>query len=242
MDEQNIVERYVLGQLPDAERDRLEEHYLECVECLEKVRAAEGLKRGLSSVAAQEAGRSRPTHTAIPALRSAADRRWWAAAVAVALALAAASSTFLFWKLSSSERELARARTVTAELRRQLESRPRGGDRPEPKAALVVHRWDISRGGPAARQLKLPSEPRLVVLLIDIPPRPKVDSFRATITPSAAGARTWGQEGLRLESEEGLAIAVPSEVLAPGDYVLTVEALSNGRYSRWARLPFRAAE
>lgn len=240
MDEQNVVERYVLGQLPDAERDRLEEHYLECAECLEKVRAAEGLKRGLSGVAGEYAHRGDSASAAPPARPASARRGWWGVAAA-AILLLGANNAFLWWRLGRAERELERAMTVAADLERNTEAPGAADGRMSSSPTPLIHRWEINRGDRRRLQLKLPAERRWIVLLIDLPRTPSVESFKATITSAGSGDPKWQQQGLRLESDEGLAVAFPSDILTQGDYALTVEALLAGQYSRWAEFQFRAA-
>src|SRR4051794_16643358 len=53
IDDQQVAERYLLGQLPPAEAARFEEHSLACAECLDRLEAAEKLRLGLRAVAAR---------------------------------------------------------------------------------------------------------------------------------------------------------------------------------------------
>lgn len=55
IDEHQVAERYLLGQLAAAEAAEFEEHSLGCPECLDRLEAAEGLAAGLKRAAAQEA-------------------------------------------------------------------------------------------------------------------------------------------------------------------------------------------
>ncbi|MEM8931779.1 MAG: zf-HC2 domain-containing protein [Acidobacteriota bacterium] len=55
LDEQNVVERYVLGQLTPEETERFEQHYLDCPRCLERLELTEILHDGLRGVATEEA-------------------------------------------------------------------------------------------------------------------------------------------------------------------------------------------
>lgn len=54
IDAQQIVERYLAGRLPPAEAALFEQHSLACPECLDRLEAAEALRRGLKGMAAQE--------------------------------------------------------------------------------------------------------------------------------------------------------------------------------------------
>src|SRR4051794_15461602 len=53
IDEHQLAERYLLGQLSPAEAARFEEHSLACVECLDRLETAEKLRLGLRAVAAR---------------------------------------------------------------------------------------------------------------------------------------------------------------------------------------------
>ena len=55
IDEHQVAERYLLGQLAAAEAAEFEEHSLGCPECLDRLEAAEGLAAGLKRAAAREA-------------------------------------------------------------------------------------------------------------------------------------------------------------------------------------------
>lgn len=57
IEDQQIVDRYVMGKLPPAEAARFEEHYLSCPECLDRLELAEAELRGFKRAAAQDAAR-----------------------------------------------------------------------------------------------------------------------------------------------------------------------------------------
>jgi anti-sigma factor RsiW len=46
----NVADRYVLGELSQAQREEFEEHYFECVECAEDVRAFVAISSNSRSV------------------------------------------------------------------------------------------------------------------------------------------------------------------------------------------------
>ncbi len=74
---EEVVERYLLGQLSEAEQDAFELHYFECADCLEQVQAYGSLR--------EELARQR---AAIPAeaVRASTGWRWaWAAGAAAAV-------------------------------------------------------------------------------------------------------------------------------------------------------------
>ena len=58
----DIIDRYVRGTMPPAERSEFEEHYLDCEECLEQLELARSLREGIKVCAAQAShGRGNPT-------------------------------------------------------------------------------------------------------------------------------------------------------------------------------------
>ena len=57
IEEHQIVDLYLMGQLPAEEAARFEEHYLSCPECLDRLEDAESLQRGFKRAAGQDAAR-----------------------------------------------------------------------------------------------------------------------------------------------------------------------------------------
>jgi len=55
IEENQVVDRYVMGKLPPDEAGRFEDHYLSCPECLDRLELAESLQRGFKRMAGQEA-------------------------------------------------------------------------------------------------------------------------------------------------------------------------------------------
>lgn len=54
------AERYILGELPDSERDGFEAHYFECVDCASDIRVLSQLKEGARAALAVKAPRKEP--------------------------------------------------------------------------------------------------------------------------------------------------------------------------------------
>lgn len=67
---QQAAERYVLHDLPPADREAFEEHYYLCTECLADVRAGQALAEGVRAVLLTERSPARSSE-AFP------KRRWW---------------------------------------------------------------------------------------------------------------------------------------------------------------------
>src|SRR5262245_11436140 len=59
IEEHNIADRYLLGQLSAEERTRFEEHCENCMQCSNRLEAIDGLRTGLRIVAGEEVWRLR---------------------------------------------------------------------------------------------------------------------------------------------------------------------------------------
>src|SRR5262245_3884352 len=107
IEEHNIDSRYLLGDLSVEEETRFEEHFIDCRRCLDNLKALEGLRAGLRTVAIEEASRSR---TYIQAgLLARLVRRRRTALLAGAALLVALPVAFLIWEWSGARRDLARS-------------------------------------------------------------------------------------------------------------------------------------
>jgi hypothetical protein len=82
----HAAERYLLNELPEADRDAFEAHYFECAACAEDVRVGALLKEGVQSGMAGPALASRQAAKVV----SIAPRRAWRAGQALPWAAAAA--------------------------------------------------------------------------------------------------------------------------------------------------------
>jgi Putative zinc-finger len=111
VEEQNMAESYVMGQLPPAEEARFEEHLLECRECRERVAWADDLRDSVRAAAAEDAARAtlQLGFLAWLARRSRAARLGLLSLVLLALA---ALPAWLLIDRARLERELAAARNT----------------------------------------------------------------------------------------------------------------------------------
>jgi len=58
IDEHNIADLYLLGKLADEERNRFEEHFIDCPECLDRLETTDSFLDGIKTLAIEEAVRS----------------------------------------------------------------------------------------------------------------------------------------------------------------------------------------
>lgn len=104
IEEQHIIDRYLMGKLPEDEAARFEEHYLHCQECQAALRLGQHMQRGFKVAATEEL-------LAAKAVQRAAFMAWlWrrqGVLGAVLMLVLMAVPTTLMWKRSSDlERQL----------------------------------------------------------------------------------------------------------------------------------------
>lgn len=115
IDQEQIAERYVLGQLSGEEAARFEEHSLSCDRCLDRLEAAEGLRRGLATVAAQKAQETITRAVGFGLLARWAHSRYAPVALTLLLVAALVPTGVLWMQLEEAEREIARVEAAHAE-------------------------------------------------------------------------------------------------------------------------------
>jgi hypothetical protein len=123
IEENNIDSRYLVGDLSVEERMRFEEHFIDCRHCLDRLKAAEGLRAGLRTVAAEEASRSRAYIQAGLLARIVRLRR--SALFAGIILLAALPMALLIRDWSDARRDLARSEETSTEWQRKYEEKER---------------------------------------------------------------------------------------------------------------------
>jgi hypothetical protein len=138
-------------------------------------------------------------------------------------------------ELQASQRDLAREREARARTAAELaQSR-------QPRGNVPILFLEAERGGgsePTFR-LRLPPAPGWVVLALAIDP-PHQPGYRVVLQ-DVRGREIWRGDDLRLDERDSLSLSLPTPLLAPGDYTLTVEGLAPGRKPLPAgRFVFRA--
>jgi anti-sigma factor RsiW len=269
IEENQVVDRYVMGKLPPDEAGRFEEHYLSCPECLDRLALAESLERGFKRAAGQDAARLAATRQlAVVAWLSRLSRSRQASALLLTFFCVLALPSLLAYRkigeLAATratlerEREAAGSRTTAEagklradleasqrDLAREREARSRAAEQlaqaTRPQENVPILFLNAERGpadGEPTFRLRLPKEPGWIVLAPVIDP-PHYPSYRAVLK-DARGREAWSGADLRLNEQESLSLSLPSTLLAPGDYTLSVEGLPPGRRPAPAgRFPFR---
>lgn len=215
MDEQQVVDRYLLGQLSTAEREAFEQHYLHCQRCLDRLEEAErfqgAVKRAAAEAAAEPAGEDEPRGRILPfpARLLASPRRL--GLIAAALVAALLLPPALLWRQAhQAGQELAQAT--------------------RPQVNTPVFHLAAQRGGPGAdgpsHIVRLGPEPEWIVLSLDLGLAEHA-AYRAVLL--RGGEELWQGEGLVPDAAAALTVSFHSSFLEPGDYRLRVEAATAGR-------------
>jgi hypothetical protein len=261
IEERQVVDRYLMGQLTADELERFEEHYLSCAECLDRLETTEGLARALKRVAAEDAARvATARQLAVVAWLARLGRSRQAAVLVSALLLVllvpglalyragdldrrlretrsslAAQGSRESAELAASRRDLARERAERARADADL-AQARQPQANVPVLFLGAERG-AARGGEPTYRLRLPARPGWVVFSLPVEP-PHPAAYRIVLS-RAGGGEIWHGDAPATD-QDTLTLSVPSRLLAPGDHVLAVSGVApGGRGVAIARYPFR---
>jgi hypothetical protein len=222
IEQTDVIDRYVRGTMPPAERFEFEEHFLDCQECLEQLEIARSLREGIKVCAA------RPTVRAATRTRVS---RWfsWRPAAAAALAvllISAIPSVVWYRSLNGAlERETRRADQLAN----------------APLLPPAVYTLSPTRGAQAARVISIPESPRWILLALEMDTSQYHD-YRAVLQ-DGTGQAVWTSDALKADSPDAIGVALPSRILHPGDFVLVVEGRrADGGVDSVASFPLRAVE
>lgn len=203
-----LIDRYVRNTLRAAERQAFEEHFLDCPQCLEQIEIASSLRQALRESAVEAISQSLPA--------PARPRRWfgwnWVQAGAAACLVVAMVTSFVFFRqMRDARSELASAQSS---FERELGSVRGLASSPE------VYVLGQSRGSSNVREIALPREARWMVFSVEMDTT-QFPSYRAALSDSS-GKNIWQRDGIHPASPDSIGVSVPSNVLAPGVYSLTI--------------------
>ncbi len=148
VEEHQLIERYVLGGLPEDELASFEEHYLACPECLDQLQLAESMARGFKRAAGQDVARlAASRQLAVLAWLSRLGRSRQAAVLAMALLVAVLVPGGLAWReLGQRGRELEETRqALEGERQRAAASARQAAEAERLGAELDASRSELSR-------------------------------------------------------------------------------------------------
>jgi hypothetical protein len=209
------VEKYLLNEMRQPERDEFEAHFFDCQECAADLRATaaclDGVKATLLNGEKKELLRSRASRPAPKLLQ----KSWFGilgrpafAAPAFALSLALSLLVLVY----QNAVVLPRLAGETAQLRN-----------PEILTSLSLIGGN-SRGGDSPSAAIAQGEPLLISL--DIPTAERFSSY-ACVLIAPSGAVVWRLPVSATQAKDTVAIRVPAGVLGPGDYRLQIQGRGN---------------
>lgn len=207
MDHQDVVrrgaiEKYLLDEIPQPERDEFEKHFFDCRECAEEVRTTAAFLAGAKT-------ELRRSHFAQPA-RAAADRPWFDILRRPAVVVPAFALLMLI---------IAYQNIVIL---------PRfAGAGDEPKNPEILTALSLNAGSnrgavPAAVTPK--GQPLL--LAVDIPTAQRFSSYTCVLV-APSGAAVWRLPVSAVQAKDAVIISVPSDLLGPGSFRLLVQGRTN---------------
>jgi Putative zinc-finger len=259
IEEQNIIARYEMGKLSPADRERFEEHFVDCPECQEQLAAAEGFRQGLKTVLAQDAIRS-PLAIRFSRFDSLASWRVALLGVAACIVLAAIPATLLLRDMRQMHRQLGLAEIARQEWQRrfteerqaradleqrlhEIERQVQDNSAKLPVVASIfplntVRSPDDSASEPV-NKITVPRSLQWVVFSLDLDDGQSRRSYRVALSDSG-GRVLWKQDHVTPASANTVGIGMPSSLFHEGDYRLTLEGLSSEGHAVLSRTyPFR---
>ena len=224
----DVIDRYVRGTMPPAERSEFEEHFLDCQECLDQLELARSLREGIKVCAAQPSGAAVARPQSRPGFSGWFSWRPAAAAAMAVLLISAIPSVVLYRSLESTRGDLDRETRKADQLLNA------------PVLPPAVYTLSPTRGAQATRSIKIPDSPRWVLLALELDTSQYHD-YRA-ILRDGSGQTAWTSGSLKADSPDAIGVAFPSRVLQAGEYVLVLEGqTASGGYESLASFPLRAA-
>ncbi|MEM7349187.1 MAG: hypothetical protein AAF657_00170 [Acidobacteriota bacterium] len=221
IEEHNIVERYLLGQLTAGEAGQFEEHYLDCSQCLEQLELSKRLVQGLREVAAEE-GTKTVARSAVLAWLARYGRPLQGVLVLGLIAVAILPSVWLGSRISDLRGELDQA----------LAPRPTG-------TGIVLSPERSAPGDEPSVQLTLTSEPEWMAFALQLPPDSAAASYRGRLVQTG-GPVLWHSESLTPDAAGQVVLSIHSTWLEAADYTLELAPSSPaGGSPQVMRFPFR---
>ncbi len=212
IDDEQVVDRYLMGRLPREEAERFERHYLSCQRCLDHLELGEKLLAGLRHTAAREVERAGAMAAVAAALRRLGG--WRAPLAALALSGLLLPSALLYQQLREASGELDGLRTELGAPRVNL-----------PLLTLSPRRGD-STGAEPSHRLRLPAAPGSMVLALELD-LPAGTACRAVLLDDAGQPR-WRGDDLLADPAGQLVLGFPTTFLPPGDHLLRIEDAASG--------------
>jgi hypothetical protein len=252
--DRGLVSLYVAGKLSADERLSFEEHFVDCQQCLDEIELTDDFRDALKRVTKEDAARGAAPESGWSAW---AALGFWQqpkllafAGLVVVFALAAVFFAGTRYRRS----ELAEARRASDEWQRRYADERKAREESSSKAAdrsplvadmqaaplffLTVTRGS-DEGAAPANHIAVPQASPWIVLSLEFEKDPAFRSYRAQLS-DAQGRVLWSAEQIPPPSD-ALAISLPSRLLSPGRYAVTLDGqTAAGRFVSAAHFRFKA--
>lgn len=267
-EEHGLVDAYLKERLSESERDAFEAHFFACETCLAQLEMANDFREGMRDVAAEETARASLAALAavswkrrlawaavllllvtlplglLLARNRSLERQLAAARTAVPATVEDPRIARLEAELKAAresgasdlqrlEGELAKARQLQSE-EKTAENRPQVN---VPIFMLAAVRSGEDAGREPVNRIPLPAVGQSVLLTMELA---TVDfpAYRASLR-DGKGKEIWRSSGLEADERDTLTILLPSSMLSPGVYELTIQG--EGKGAVIGAYPFRVA-
>jgi hypothetical protein len=210
-DQEDAAERYLLGQMSEADRDAYEQHFFQCVECAEEVKAtAQFIDTCRTVLSGPASGAS------VSAFEPRPSRLPRGLVTVMTGALAATLLVMIYQNVVTIPRLARGAEPQALASISFAASTPRGAS---PKT-ITIERW------------------RPFIIYVDIPPTGAESYDCQVLAKSGAAAATMTVAAEK--TQDAVPFMIPGGLLSPGDYTLVVTGRSHGVASpaEVARFPF----
>lgn len=232
---QHVIDRYLMGKLPEDEVAQFEEHYLHCQPCQEALALGQHMQRGFKEVASRHLAETQ-------VVQQVARLAWFwrlrqgALGAALMLALVTLPAAWM-WRHSTDLDQQLRSTQATLDAERQqaLAGRPdapvgASGDgvlqdlqqqlvealRPSGNTRVLFLGAERSASSEPTHQLTLPDSATWIVLALEVEAQGQ-GAYSAELV-DASGAVIWQGTDLQLDAQDTVNLSVHSSSLEPGDY------------------------
>lgn len=206
------AEGYLLGELPESERDAFEEHFFDCRVCAETVREGATL-----FAAGREVVRDEPSFQRFRPTRSNWVRSWAGGAMASAAAVIVAYQALVIPAIRTAQ-VAPRMEVVT------------------PGAFLT----GVTRAGESDTIVRFEKEESVAIYIGEIPPEPAFPRYRIELRDAQGNAvEVSGASAKQVRNQEGDQVQLVLRPLPVGRYAVVVEGVrEDGNRSEIARRRF----
>jgi len=133
IEEADITDRYLLGKLAPEEQDRFEEHFVDCLECLDRLETTKAFSRSLKIAVAEDTEQSR-SYVGIGFLAWLMRRSRWQQALLVFAAVllpSAVVTSYFISKIRRVQDQLEQSKKTSSDWQRRYEDQRQSASRLE---------------------------------------------------------------------------------------------------------------